>query len=140
MRMPDQDIKETFSYFVRQVKQDLPDLAYVHVTEPRVGGGWDQTERSHDSINFLHEIWSPKPFIVAGNYKADTAKARADELSNTLVAFGRPFISNPDLPYRILHDIEWTPYNRKTFYLYGPDKSEGYTDYPFASEQSRGKL
>jgi 2,4-dienoyl-CoA reductase-like NADH-dependent reductase (Old Yellow Enzyme family) len=44
------------------------------------------------------------------------------------VAFGRIFISNPDLPLRLRHGYPLTPYDRKTFY--GGDVA-GYTDYPF---------
>ena len=43
------------------------------------------------------------------------------------VAFGRFFISNPDLPERIRLDAPLTPYHRPTFYTPGP---KGYTDYP----------
>ena len=43
------------------------------------------------------------------------------------VAFGRHFISNPDLPRRLQHGYPLTPYNRKTFY--GGEEA-GYTDYP----------
>jgi N-ethylmaleimide reductase len=43
-----------------------------------------------------------------------------------LVAFGRPFIANPDLVERLRHDAELAIPNRATFY--GGD-AEGYTDY-----------
>jgi N-ethylmaleimide reductase len=45
------------------------------------------------------------------------------------VAFGRWFISNPDLPDRLHRGVALTPYDRSTFY--GGD-AKGYTDYPFA--------
>jgi 2,4-dienoyl-CoA reductase-like NADH-dependent reductase (Old Yellow Enzyme family) len=48
-----------------------------------------------------------------------------------LVAFGRHFIANPDLPKRIKLRLPLNPYDRKTFY--GGD-AHGYTDYPFYSE------
>jgi N-ethylmaleimide reductase len=43
------------------------------------------------------------------------------------IAFGRYFISNPDLPERLRMGAELTPYHRPTFYGGG---REGYTDYP----------
>jgi N-ethylmaleimide reductase len=43
------------------------------------------------------------------------------------IAFGRFFISNPDLPRRIREAAAFTPYDRATFYSRGP---EGYVDYP----------
>ena len=50
------------------------------------------------------------------------------------VAFGRIFISNPDLPRRLQHGFPLTPYNRTTFY--GGDVA-GYTDYPEHNELER---
>jgi N-ethylmaleimide reductase len=43
------------------------------------------------------------------------------------VAFGRLFISNPDLPKRLESDAELTNYDRGTFY---GGAERGYTDYP----------
>ena len=51
-----------------------------------------------------------------------------------LVAFGRPFISNPDLVQRLRLDAPLTPPNHETFYGGG---AEGYTDYPFLTEAER---
>ena len=50
------------------------------------------------------------------------AQGRAD-----LVAFGKPFISNPDLVTRLYLDVPLSPLNRET--LYG-GAEQGYTDYP----------
>jgi N-ethylmaleimide reductase len=50
------------------------------------------------------------------------------------IAFGRHFISNPDLPARIRHGVPFTPYNRATFY---GGEATGYTDYPFHDELQR---
>ena len=46
-----------------------------------------------------------------------------------LVAFGRPFISTPDLPARIVADAPFNAWDRSLFY--SPDQEKGYTDYPF---------
>jgi N-ethylmaleimide reductase len=43
-----------------------------------------------------------------------------------LVAFGRYFISNPDLPSRIAEKLPLSPYDRDTFYTFD---AKGYTDY-----------
>ena len=56
-----------------------------------------------------------------------TAEEKGD-----IIAVGRYFISNPDLPLRWRHDIPLTEYNRDTFYLQGDASPTGYTDYPFA--------
>jgi len=51
---------------------------------------------------------------------------------NILIAFGRHFISNPDLPFRIRQGLKLTPCDRKMFYL--PMAAEGYADYSFSEE------
>jgi len=49
-----------------------------------------------------------------------------------MIAFGRYFISTPDLPFRIKRGIELEPWNRRTFYK--PESPDGYIDYPFSKE------
>lgn len=46
-----------------------------------------------------------------------------------LVAYGRLFLANPDLPTRFELDASLNKYNRETFYT--SDPVVGYTDYPF---------
>ncbi|TFK37224.1 hypothetical protein BDQ12DRAFT_608140, partial [Crucibulum laeve] len=79
-------------------------------------------------------IWLPRPLITAGGYTRKNALKRAQESEGELIAFGRDFIANPDLPLRIKHDIPLNPYDRSTFYT--PAEKEGtekgYIDYPFA--------
>ena len=48
-----------------------------------------------------------------------------------LAAFGRPFLANPDLPYRMEKDLDLTQPDFQTFYTPG---EKGYTDYPFAEQ------
>ncbi|KDQ53954.1 hypothetical protein JAAARDRAFT_38938 [Jaapia argillacea MUCL 33604] len=128
MRM--EDPIPTFSYFVTRLRDLYPELAYIHVTEPRVGAGEDREAQAGESNDFIRDIWSPRPLITAGGYTRDLAIEVADKTGN-LVAFGRRFISNPDLPQRLQNGVALTAYNRKTFYSPGV---EGYTDYPFASQ------
>lgn len=47
-----------------------------------------------------------------------------------LVAYGKPYISNPDLVERFKHGIELADWDKDTFYTQG---KEGYTDYPKAA-------
>lgn len=47
--------------------------------------------------------------------------------NKNLIAFGRHFISNPDLPRRIEFGLPLNPYDRSTFYAFD---GRGYTDYP----------
>jgi NADPH2 dehydrogenase len=51
---------------------------------------------------------------------------------NVIVAFGRPFTSNPDLPFRIKENLALTPHDRSVLYL--PKDPKGYNDWEFSSE------
>lgn len=67
------------------------------------------------------------PLILAGKYTAETAEAALGEDRADLIAFGEPFIANPDLPERFRRGAPLNPADRATFYTAGP---EGYVDYP----------
>ncbi|TFY83759.1 hypothetical protein EWM64_g261 [Hericium alpestre] len=127
MRM--KDPRPTFSYLVTRLRDDYPEFAYIHVTEPRVTAASDREPEEGESNDFLREIWGSRAYLSAGGYTRDLAIKDADE-KNELIVFGRYFISNPDLPLRLKEDIPFTPYNHDTFYL--PKNPIGYTDYPFA--------
>ncbi|KAJ3576063.1 hypothetical protein NP233_g692 [Leucocoprinus birnbaumii] len=123
-----------FTYFVEKLRREFPDLAYIHVIEPRVAGDRDDNvgaQKSHSANDFLRDIWAPKPYISAGGYSRFNAVQRTQERQNELIAFGRWFISNPDLPIRLEKDLELNPYDRGTFFLSGDTTGRGYTDYNF---------
>jgi len=65
--------------------------------------------------------------ISAGGFTGDSAEAAIAAGHADAIAFGRIFISNPDLPRRLQHGFPLTPYNRATFY---GGEEVGYTDYP----------
>ncbi|KAE9405238.1 NADH:flavin oxidoreductase/NADH oxidase [Gymnopus androsaceus JB14] len=130
------DPRPTFTYLAQQIKHLHPSLAYIHVIQPRINGNFDVDKtRPEASNDFLREIWHPKRFITAGGYKPETAFAVAEKYKNEgeLVAFGRYFLSTPDLPERLRKNTPLNPYNRATFYLRGDVSGLGYTDYPFAT-------
>ncbi|BGP56253.1 hypothetical protein JCM8202v2_003867 [Rhodotorula sphaerocarpa] len=127
-----EEIKETFSYFVKELRDRHPEMAYIHCVESRIAGNTTVDADQAETLDFLHDIWAPRPFLIAGGFDAESAPKAADKYENTVVVVGRYFISNPDLVRRVREGIPLAPYNRDTFYLYGPDKTEGYTDYDFA--------
>ncbi|GLA10397.1 hypothetical protein AnigIFM60653_005823, partial [Aspergillus niger] len=49
-----------------------------------------------------------------------------------IIAFGRPFTSNPDLPFRIMAGLALRPYERDSFYL--RQDPRGYIDYDFSED------
>jgi N-ethylmaleimide reductase len=69
--------------------------------------------------------------MTAGGFTGETANAAIADGHADIIAFGRIFISNPDLPRRLRHDYPITPYNRATFY---GGEEKGYTDYPVYDE------
>ncbi|EIN05623.1 NADH:flavin oxidoreductase/NADH oxidase [Punctularia strigosozonata HHB-11173 SS5] len=122
-----------FSQLTCAIRDLHPDMAYLHVVEPRTSGSDDCESHHHDESNdFARDIWrgNGRALISAGGYNREKAIAVAEEKGD-LVAFGRTFISNPDLPLRLINNIPLTPYNRDVFYL--PENPMGYVDYTFAT-------
>ncbi|KAL3638667.1 12-oxophytodienoate reductase 1 [Castilleja foliolosa] len=68
-------------------------------------------------------------FIVAGGYDREDGNKVVAENRADLVAYGRLFLANPDLPKRLEINAKLNKYNRDTFYI--ADRVVGYTDYPF---------
>jgi N-ethylmaleimide reductase len=69
--------------------------------------------------------------ILSGNYDATEAGNDIDAGKADLIAFGRPFIANPDLVERFKQEAQIAQPNPETFYTPGP---VGYTDYPALAE------
>ncbi|KIK34009.1 hypothetical protein CY34DRAFT_98680 [Suillus luteus UH-Slu-Lm8-n1] len=131
------DPKPQFSYLVSQLRKY--DLAYLHVTEPRVGGNIDVDSPPQSSNDFLREIWCKEGrngvFISAGGHTRQTAIETVQEQGG-MIAFGRLYIPNPDLPVRLIYDLPLAKPDRTTFYLAGDLTEKGYTDFPAADVQT----
>jgi len=121
--MGDSNPVAVFTYAMEQLSQR--GIAYAHVIEPRVGD-----EANGETAPRAAEIFRKAfrgVFISAGGYDAESAdQAIAAGLADA-VAFGRWFISNPDLPKRFELGSELNAYDRSTFY---GGAEHGYTDYP----------
>jgi N-ethylmaleimide reductase len=123
---------ETYSYAVRELNKRS--LAYLHLVSPRVDGAVDaETKMDLGPERFRPLITGNTRLIVAGGYKPADAESLLDLGIADAVAFGRLFISNPDLPKRIELDAPLNEYDRKTFYAQGV---EGYLDYPTLSHDA----
>ncbi|KAK8110604.1 uncharacterized protein PG998_007061 [Apiospora kogelbergensis] len=108
------------------------DLAYLHLVESRIAGPED-AENAVGGLDFAYKIWD-RPILVAGGYQAANAQKLVDEEhpdKDIVVTFGRYFISNPDLVYRIREGLELSAYDRSTFYT---DLAAGYVDYQASPE------
>ncbi|KAM3077338.1 hypothetical protein ACMFMG_006688 [Clarireedia jacksonii] len=121
-----------FSYIAQELKKLK--ISYLHLIEGRIDGNTDV--ESHEKLDFLVNIWENiTPVFIAGGYKPDTAKNAVDEVhkgKDVVIVFGRHFISNPDLVYRIKEGIELTPYDRNLFY--NAKEERGYTTWGFSKE------
>jgi N-ethylmaleimide reductase len=114
---------KTDALYLRLVEQ-LNDigLAYLHIVDhssmgaPRVSPELKAQLRA----NFKGK------YILSGGYDAARANADLHAQKGDLVAFGRPFISNPDLVGKLQSGAALTPPDPSTFYTPG---EKGYTDY-----------
>lgn len=98
-------------------------VAYLHLSE----ADWDDAPHVPDS--FRHELRAiySGALIVAGRYDRERGERILARGLADLVAFGRPFIANPDLPQRYAHDWPLAAFDPAT--LFGGDE-RGYTSYP----------
>lgn len=90
--------EETFGYLISKLRDSYPDLAYIHVIEPRMSGdslttGNPEAQLQRESNDFIRDIWQPRPLITAGGFSGASAKETIEE-KDGLVAFGRHFIAN----------------------------------------------
>ncbi|RCI02979.1 hypothetical protein CU098_011811 [Rhizopus stolonifer] len=125
--MEDETVVETWSYLTSQLQKNHPDLAYLHFIEARANFFNDEANNV-DTLEPYRQIWKG-PFITASGFSTNVPHAiDIAEKTGNLIAFGRAFIANPDLPERIRNGWELNKYDRSTFYT---NDAAGYTDYPF---------
>jgi N-ethylmaleimide reductase len=124
-------------------------LAYLSVTEPRfdmaytgdVGADPTWLAPTVNMQKFKH-LYTGGPVIGAGGFTPLSGKATVErEGGYDAIGYGRWFISNPDLPMRVLNGLPLNKYIRDTFYMgAGWDTAGmavGYTDYPTFEEVLR---
>jgi N-ethylmaleimide reductase len=127
----DSDPIALFDYFAKQLNRFA--LAYLHIVEPRIKGNVLIAEgQGHIATARLRKVFTGR-IIAAGGFEPDTAEAAVREGDADLVAFGRHFVANPDLPKRIRLGLPLNAYDRDTFYTFD---ARGYTDYPFYERRS----
>lgn len=128
-----------FLHLVRELKAMR--LAYLHLVEWRISGHSDTDVRPGHTNDRLIEAWdNVSPIILAGSFTPQSAFEAVDVMYkglDVLIAFGRHFISNPDLVYRIKTGAPLNKYDRSSFYL--PISEKGYLDYPVVLETPRNE-
>lgn len=110
-------------------------LAYIHVIEGATGGARDfqQGEKPFDYAAFkaaYRDAGGKGAWMLNNGYTGELAEQAVASGEADLVAFGRPFISNPDLVERLRDGTPLNELDRATLYGGG---SKGYTDYPTAA-------
>ena len=105
-------------------------LAYIHLVDHSAMGAPEVPNRIKDIIRaeFGGTI------ILSGGYDKSRAENDLDTGKGDLIAFGRPFIANPDLVQRMKEGLALAEPIYDTFYTPG---SKGYIDYPTASEKTQ---
>ena len=100
-------------------------IGYIHIAE----ADWDDAPEM--PLTFKQELRNlfSGVIIYAGKYTKERAEKMIDSGLADMVGFGRPFIANPDLPYRLQNNLPLNEGNRLTYF---GGTSNGYTDYPFA--------
>ncbi|AMM23539.1 alkene reductase [Variovorax sp. PAMC 28711] len=106
------------------------DVAYLALREPLRDGTFGKANSPpvHPAIRKVFR----GALILNSDYTLSEAQAALDAGQADAIAFGRAFISNPDLPRRFAEHIPLAPGNMATWYSKG---AQGYTDYPDAPEE-----
>ncbi|KAH7425507.1 hypothetical protein KP509_11G058100 [Ceratopteris richardii] len=105
-------------------------ILYAHYIEPRVKTSMTTLE-TNESLASARKAFKGT-FLVAGAHTRQSGIEVIESGGADLVAYGRLFLANPDLPRRFKLNAPLNKYARETFYIQDPVK--GYTDYPFLDE------
>tara|TARA_R110002126_G_scaffold78672_1_gene195822 strand:+ start:1017 stop:2126 length:1110 start_codon:yes stop_codon:yes gene_type:complete len=124
----DEDTIPTFEYIIKKLNDY--DLAYIHLSEPFT----DVSDISYAVKNIakhFRPLYNGTLMINAG-FDQESGNKVIKEGNADLVAYGKPFISNPDLVERFANGYDLADWNEETFYTPG---KEGYLDYPKYNEE-----
>ncbi len=123
--MSDSDPAATFGHAATEL--DRFGLAYLHLVEQF--GGDPLTDGQRAVLARVRERWHGA-YVANGAYDGEGAADAVARGWATAVAFGVPFIANPDLPLRLLRKVPLAQPDKETFYTGG---QRGYVDYPPAA-------
>jgi N-ethylmaleimide reductase len=117
----DSDPQLLFDHIVDQLS--ALNLVYIHVIEGATGGPRDNAPFDYASLRKRFK----QSYIANNGYDFALADTMLDRGAADLIAFGKPFISNPDLVERLKAGAPLNEWDKDTFYGGG---AKGYTDYP----------
>lgn len=125
--MGDSNPEALFTYVAQQLAP--LSLAYIHLIEPRILGNIEDegADQAPVAAQLIRKHYKGL-IIAAGGFNGASAEAILQAGDADLVAFGRHFIANPDLPERLRNNLPLNQYDRPTFF---GGTEVGYTDYGF---------
>ena len=124
----DSNPQPLFDYIVDQL--NALKLTYIHVIEGATGGPRDIAPFDYGSLRKRFK----QAYVANNGYDFELATKVLAANAADLIAFGKPFISNPDLVERLKQGAPLNPSDKATFYGGG---AKGYTDYPTLESRSR---
>jgi N-ethylmaleimide reductase len=131
----DDDPETTFGYAADKLNDY--NLAYLHIVNPAAAAleqGTEPDRRAMAMVDLIRESCRGT-LMIAGGFDRHSAEAWLDQGKADLIAFGRKFLANPDLPERFRLRAPLNPDDPSTYYGGG---AKGYTDYPTLA-QERGE-
>jgi N-ethylmaleimide reductase len=132
----DDDPETTFGYIADKLGDY--NLAYLHIVNPAAAAleqGTEPEARAMRMVDLMRATYRGT-LMIAGGFDRDTAEAWLEQGKADLIAFGRKFIANPDLPERFRLRAPPNPDDPTTYYGGG---AKGYTDYPTLAQERGGE-
>lgn len=123
----DEDTIPTFEYIIKRLNDY--DLAYVHLSEP-----FTDVTNVPFAVTEIAKHFRPLyngTLVINAAFDQEKGNKVIQDGDADLVAFGKPFISNPDLVARFEQNLPLAEWDENTFYTGG---AKGYTDYPAATK------
>lgn len=126
----------TFTHLVSELKKMK--IGFLDLIEARIRGNDDSDVHADKDNSWLVKLWdNTSPVLLNGGFTGETARSTVDMKYagyDVCIIFGRYFVSNPDLVFRIKESLPFTKYDRSTFYT--PKLQKGYTDWAFSESFS----
>ncbi|MBC6998307.1 alkene reductase [Cytophaga sp. FL35] len=119
----DEETIPTFDYIIQKLSSDYQ-LAYIHLSEPF--NDVSDIEYAETEIAKRYRPMYNGTLMINAGFDQEKANRVVESGDADLVAFGKLYISNPDLVGRFRENVETSPWNEDTFYTPG---KEGYLDY-----------
>jgi N-ethylmaleimide reductase len=130
--MGDDNPEETFGHIAELL--NAHQLAYLHIVNPaltEVEKGVEPEPQARRMLDLIRGRYRGT-LIMCGGFDQNTAEAWLTQGKADLIAFGRKFLANPDLPKRFCQHAALNADDPSTYYGGGP---KGYTDYPTLAQE-----